>query len=392
MQPKLTYAFLAIAILAANTTFAQNVLYQYTIHPNTELAQKESLKKIVQKAAGYQKIIDKDTMQRKAFIVREINKTGSQMTEDTSYSKLLQYSDSLFFVPQGQKGRDSILKVKKDTLQYIRLDDTATLTLYNNQINEIKNYNTLAFLARNKPPKTFFIADMGKYNLDTLNTYFYNQNDVDVFQNAAIQNFSNSSTNVSAELASFLFGPVRMGFGGSFISKGDTTKDNAIKTSIQKIITNSGNIDLNFSIPLFFHRSQNSQLHFGIFAQVNNSINPGIDSLGQTDYSKNVFYINQSGFDLHFDVASNDKKASLYFDLPIYYAWGSSNAYQQLAQSDFSMVKLQVGAVLQNLLAFNVTGPLLSTSRKVQSSPFVISLQFSPSQVAKSVKTASQTN
>jgi hypothetical protein len=200
-----------------------------------------------------------------------------------------------------------------------------------------------------------------------------------------VQNFTGSQSYITTELASFLFGPLRMGVGGSFLSKGDTSKDNAIKTSIQKIVTNGGAINFNFSLPLLFCRSAGDKTHFSIFAQMNNGINPGVDSTG-TDFSKNVSFINQSGLIFHFDAGSNDGKALLSFDLPCYYSASSNNLKSQLNLPNFAVVKLQVGANINQLLNIHISGPLLSSSKTIQKTPFIVSLQFSPGQVVKSSK------
>jgi len=276
------------------------------------------------------------------------------------------------------------LKILKDSLRLT--SDSTTLASLNKQINNIKIYNTSQFLSRQRPTKPFVITDLGEYQVDSLNKYFYNQSNVAALQSGNIQNFTGSNTFINTELASFLFGPVRMGIGGTFTSKGDSTQDNAIKTSLQKIVSNGGTIDVNVSLPLFFARGRNEQTHFGISFQMNNGINPGIDTTGSTDFSKNISYTNQTGVIFHFDAGSNDGKALLSFDVPFYYVsfFGNNNLYKVAGVSNFSMVKLQVGAVFGNLLSLHLSGPILSSSKTVLNTPWAISLQFSPGQILKS--------
>lgn len=255
-------------------------------------------------------------------------------------------------------------------------------SLVEKRLNKLnKSYS---FLSTTSTPSSFNIFDIRKYNIDTLNKYIYNQGGVSAFQSSSIQNFNGIHTDINVEFASFLFGPVRLGVAGSFQTKGDTTKNNAIKSSLQKIVSNGGAINLNFLLPVYFFRTQDDQTHFAIFALSRNSINPGIDSTGTTDYSTNLGYTNQTGLDAHFDVGSNDNKARLYFDVPFFYSISTNNVNKQLSLPNFLLMKLEIGVVLGDLVKFNISGPVFSSSSKVQHSPYLISLQFSPTQLVKS--------
>ncbi len=259
---------------------------------------------------------------RKAFLA-----TGNNISADSSFKHIRDTAEIILNdeMPTSAKDRDSLLNVYRDSLSNARNDDDSTLARINNKIHAIKLYNTNEFLSKEKKPiPPFKITEAGRYDLDTLNNYLYNQASVSALQNAALQNFNNDNTNITAEFASALFGPVRMGLSGTFSTKGDTTKDNAIKTSLQKIITNGGEFNLNFLVPLLNCRDRSDQVHFGIFFQSNSGINPGInDSTGNTNFSSNVLFTNQTGLLLHTDFGSNDKKTRISIDLPFYYAWGS---------------------------------------------------------------------
>ncbi len=284
------------------------------------------------------------------------------------------------------KNRKQQLTGLISSLKKTKVSDSAMLATLNERITDLKTYNTYEFLTSEKPSKPFRITYLRQYNLDSFNAWLYNQSNVDVFQSAAIQNFANSKALISTELASFLFGPVRMGVGGSFTTKGDTTQDEAVKTSLQKMLTSGGTVNLNFLLPLFLARTRHDHAHFSIFAAFNNSINPGIDSTGKADASKEVWYTNQSGVNIHADFGSSDNKARISLDFPFYYSWGSQNSYQQLSITDFSVLKMQIGVVIGDLINLHVSGPLLSSSKTIKKIPFGVSLQFSPSQVAQSVK------
>ncbi len=186
----------------------------------------------------------------------------------------------------------SILKNLREGLRNTR--DSATRSQIQMKIDSIKLQNTNEFLSGYGYIHPFRITDIGKYDVDSLNKFFYDQKNVSAFQSISIQHAVDPDDFINAEFASFLFGPVRMGVEGSFKTSGDTTKDAAIKSSLQKILYSGGAINFNFSLPLFFCRDRKDQVHFGIFGQINNGLNPGIsDSTGGTNFSTNALYITQ---------------------------------------------------------------------------------------------------
>ena len=142
-------------------------------------------------------------------------------------------------------------------------------------------------------------------------------------------------------------------------------------------------MDFNFTAPVYFYRSKNDQLHFALIAQTVWGINPNInDSTGQTSYaSSDLNFINHTGFSMQLYISSNNQKARLYFEMPVHYAWGNST--QELNLPDFSVIKLRAGLIIADMLSFYVSGPLYSTSSRVQRAPFAMSVQVSPSVVAK---------
>lgn len=299
---------------------------------------------------------------------------------DESVEKLKSRLDSLI-----KNNKDSLdLKKIKKYLRNTPVNDSANLANINTKIEAIKAYNLMEFLTSDKSPKAFWLNKSSNYNIDSLNKYIYNQKRMDVFQAAALQNFSNSNV-VAAELGSFLAGPLRIGVGGSFLTKGDTSKDNAIKKSIQQILSNGGEFNITFSMPLLYYRSRKENFHFGVFAQSNFGINPSFDSTTKTtDFSNSVSFNNQSGLDIHIDLGANDNKGGLYVDFPLYYVWGNNILNQNLSLPDFSVLKMQAGIQIGGLINFRVSGSLFSSSKTVQKMPYIVSIQFSPSQIAKS--------
>jgi len=242
----------------------------------------------------------------------------------------------------------------------------------------------IGFTSEASPIYHFSLFKPGTTDFDDLNTYLYNQNNISTLQSMSIQSFGGSHTMVSTELASFFFGPVRLGVSGTFQTSGDSTKDAAVQSSLQKILNNGGAVNLNFAVPVYFIRTKNDQLHFIIFGQSNNGINPGITGSGSTTLSNNVSFANQTGLNFHFDITSNvDQKARISIDLPCFYSINSNNLKNELMLPNYSAVRLQVGVVLGDLLNLHISGPVVSSSSKVQSAPYQVSLQFSPAQIVK---------
>lgn len=225
--------------------------------------------------------------------------------------------------------------------------------------------------------------DAKRHKIDSLNKYIYQQTDFDILQSIYTQ-YTGKSVNVGVEIASLFFGPLRMGIGANFESTGDTSKDNKIKENLQKIISNNGTFNVNLSLPLFYHRSREDRFHFSAFAQINNGINPGVDSNNSISNYSSFYFANQSGLNLHFDLASNNQKAALAVDLPYYYAFGIAKSYQELGIADYSILKMRVALVISGKLSFNITGPLWSSSKTLQAVPFTIGFNFSPAQIIQS--------
>ena len=138
-----------------------------------------------------------------------------------------------------------------------------------------------------------------------------------------------------------------------------------------------------------FLRNQKDAYHLGLFARQSLGLLPTtIDSNGNTSYSgKNTTFSGQSGFLFHLDAgSSNDKNVTirLYSDVSFSYVYGNYN--QAMNLTDFSIIHLKAGCVIGDLFNFNASGPLYCTTKSIQSIPFTISIQFSPSQVAQATQ------
>ncbi len=293
----------------------------------------------------------------------------------------IKFTDSELF----EKWKRSEIGTYKEALKFS--NDTAEQRKLSDTIDKLKTNNSIAFLSKYKNT-SFNLFKIGNYNIDSLNNYLYQQKYLDFLQSANIQNIGASENFINAEFGSYLFGPVKLGLGGSFKTTGDTTKNNAIKTSLQKLVTAGGTINLDFTLPIYFYRSRNEQFHFGIFGQMNNGLNPSIsDTTGKTDFSSStILYTNQTGVVFHFDVASNNEQATkITFEIPYYYSFGNNNSYKDLRIRDFSLIKLQAGLIINNIINLNLSGPLWSSSKAIQNTPFTLSLGFAPSLIIQKV-------
>lgn len=220
------------------------------------------------------------------------------------------------------------------------------------------------------------------FNSRTLTSYIYQQGTFDALRSFAIQTLGDN-TYINADFFSFIFGPVRLGIKGSFTPSDDETENEAIKTNLQKLVSNGGNINFDFTMPLIFLRSEDDKVHFLTAAQTIWGINPNIEAnTGRTIYaSDNITFSNQTGAQMQFSIGSNDGKARLSLLAAYHYTWG--NTLQELDLPDFSVLRLQTGIVIQDVVGIFVAGPLFSTAEKVQRTPFTLNLQFSPSELAE---------
>ncbi|MBL7711190.1 MAG: hypothetical protein JNL13_01945, partial [Chitinophagaceae bacterium] len=259
--------------------------------------------------------------------------------------------------------------------------DTPELKRIDTVMRYCKQFYTDEFLTTTRPTRGFNLFKAALYDINKINDYVYNQKNIDIFQSASLQ-YTGNKVMVGAEVASLLVGPVRLGIGGSFESAGDST-DDAVKTSLQKIISNRGTVAINISFPFFYYRSRTNQLHLGVFGQMNNGFNPAIDTVTNKQNFSSFYYTNQSALNFYVDISSNDQKGRVFMEFPLIYSFGAADAYQDLKIADFWMLKTRLGVMINSLIGINITGPLWSSSKKIQSVPFTIGFNFSPSQITK---------
>ena len=372
---------LVIIICAVFKVTAQSpFIYQYKNKSDKNVLLKKTIKNKIVEFVKNEKKDSVDCEKAELFLTQKnyapLKAFNKKMMDSTEFTNLLNSEnwDDFSFVDR-KKILDSLKassKVKSTTREQLEVIDSIR--------QELKNYNTTnEFLNNKSKPEAFSIFKSRYFNIDTINTYLSGQSGLSTFQNIALQNF-NEATTISAEFANTYFGAVRLGLSGNFTTKNDTAKDIAIKKNLQSIMANGGIMSLNFSLPICLTRDKDDKRHFGLFLQNNIGINPGFDSTSKrTDLSSNILFNNQTGVNFHFDITSNDKKARLFFDLPFYYVWGSQKTYEQLGISDYSILKMQAGLVFNNKVAFKISGPLLSSSSTIQGLPYLITFNFSPS-------------
>lgn len=312
--------------------------------------------------------------------------------------------DSLTSLPDAKAfvNQNSILeeiKSKKDIqglLDYLKANQTRIdATLSDEQYKEVNDYKSVLkssytqenFLSKNKRPKKFKIWDAKLYDNETINKYFSGQKGIAAFSSLAVQTYSNA-TYLNTELISFYFSYVRLGVSGSLKATNNSEDDAAaIQQDLTTIFQNSGSLNLNFSLPLIFYRSRTEHIHYGLFAETSVGITPNLESTDKAYFSDDLLVNNQAGLNFKFDVSSSEKdekkQARFFFELPVNYIYGNKKSYQLLDFNDNTSLKLNVGAVLGDLISFRVSGPLFSTSDRIMKVPYLFSINISPNNIAK---------
>ncbi len=235
--------------------------------------------------------------------------------------------------------------------------------------------------------KPFKIWNSSEYDTDTFNSFFNENVGPSAFNNISLQSYSNS-TYLSAELISFYFNYVRLGVSGSLKATNNATTDgDAIKEEITKLLHNSGSLNFNFSLPIFYKRTRLDHIHFGIFAESSIGLTPSFEpdennNNSNAYFTKDLLVNHQFGFNTKLDISSNEKekekKARFFIELPIHYIYGNKKSYQLLNITDNTTARIGIGAVLGDKLSFRVSGPIFSTKEEIQRTPFLFSLDINP--------------
>ena len=273
---------------------------------------------------------------------------------------------------------NNYLSTKNDTLDQLSEDDTKTLNVF---IKTLKIKNTKNnFLTTWKSPISFCILESNKYDLETMKEYFYSRNNVNTFSNFAVQTFGDA-TYINSELVNFHFNYVRLGVSASIKAVNNSTTDAAeVSKPLSQIFQNSGAVNLNFALPVFFDRNRNDQRHFSVFAETSFGLTPNLNNTDGAYFSNDLLVNNQTGLNFKFDVSSDEKqeekKARFYFEFPVKYIFGNKKSYQLLDINDNTSVKLNVGAVLGDKISFQISGPLFSTSDVIMKIPYLFTLNI----------------
>lgn len=260
--------------------------------------------------------------------------------------------------------------------------ETSKLELWGKLIAYEKDRKTLDFLTTNKRPKALVFGEIGNYNYNKLNDYFYGNKKSDLFRSVSVQNLTNSNSLINAELADYFFGPVRLSLDGSTKTTPDTSIEQSKGKMLQRILSTGGSVSASFSLPLYFARSRNEGVHFGLFAHSKWGVNPNLENEGETQtlFSDDITFTSEQGIMLHLDAGSNDNRlAKLVLDMPFYYVFGSSLGQVQLP--DFAFIQMRTGIIVSEYYSLIVSGVLWSSSDLIRRQPFGLTLSVSPSKI-----------
>ena len=262
--------------------------------------------------------------------------------------------------------------------------------LINEKVKNIKINNTNSNIFTTvKKTKAFKLWESKNYDIDTFNNFFTNQDsEISAFRNISLQTFSNA-TYLNAELISFYFNYLRFGVSGSLKATNNVETDaEAIKQELTKLLHNNGSINFNFSLPLIFKRTTRDHIHYGVYAETSIGLTPNfsanVSESGKSEayFSNDILVNHQFGLNTKIDISSNEsakeKKARFFIELPINYIYGNTKSYQLLDITDNTTAKISIGAILGDKISFRVSGPLLSTKDQIMRTPFLFSLDFSP--------------
>jgi len=246
--------------------------------------------------------------------------------------------------------------------------------------NQTKIEGTKKFLDANQIISPFFTFNTGK-DIPTIMQSIFSSKQIGAFQNLSTQ--VHKTTFINAELANAVFGKFRLGLSAFIKASGDTAKDKIQTANLQKLISSGASFSVNALTPLMNIRSQNNNSHFGVYFQVLAGFSP-IDSNGFTQSFNYFKFISNEGLLLRYDIwgtsiSDNLKNSFFFVEMPLSYYWGSKDYLSSLAIADFSAVQISIGIMFKNSFSLKVNGPLLSTSKAIQSSPWNFSIQVSPS-------------
>ena len=246
--------------------------------------------------------------------------------------------------------------------------------------NQTKINNSNKFLSAENTISPLFIFDKNK-DISTIVKSIFGEKQFSVFQNLSTQ--IGNSTFINSELVSAVFGKFRFGLSAFIKATGDTAKDKIQTSDYQKMLTSGSSFNINILTPLLNSKSNNDNSHFGLYLQANFGFSPK-DSSGFTQTFNQFKFLSHEGFLLRYDswgsfISDNHKDAMLFVETPVSYFWGSQDYLKGLSITDFSAIQLSAGIMFKNSLAVRVSGPLLSTSKSIQSSPWSFSIQVSPS-------------
>ncbi|WP_300597016.1 hypothetical protein [Niabella sp.] len=160
--------------------------------------------------------------------------------------------------------------------------------------------------------------------------------------------------------------PTRFGIGGSFKTTGDTATSNKIKSKLQNILQNGGNLFFNFDMPIIYQSSKDNSFHLS--ASVTNNWSFNSASYFVSD-SSSIGLTWQPGIKAHVDLSFFDEKNSVgaiaSLDVQACYFTGSKSLLNKLNISDFGLLQMRVSLSTKDI-SFFATYPIWSTSTYIR--------------------------
>lgn len=281
---------------------------------------------------------------------------------------------------------DSLIREIKLRLKNTSIANLSLQKSYRDSIDSIRRVQVVGLKSPYRGT-SFSILNISTFQVDSLNNYLYDQTRLGVLTNISFLSYGLGDQYLNGELASYMFGPLRVGLGTSIKTqttdvKADSLKlKNSIQANLKHTLNQGGAITLNSQLPLYYTRSADDYVHFGLFG----NFNLGFLSATYDTTKANIFkttdfrFINQNGLTIHFDACDNKRVAQLTADLFCYYAWGSKKMYSELGITDYSAIKLQAGFRVSETFSVLFTGILASTNKIVKdAAPITMTVNLSP--------------
>ncbi len=224
-------------------------------------------------------------------------------------------------------------------------------------------------------PLTYSFYKTRRNTSKIFNNFYYGRSDVSVLQSLEI-NRSKDVTNFNTELANAFFRTFRISLAANINdADNDTSSVEEIKSDYQKLITNGGQFAFRIQSPVFFYHNSSDDIIF-----ITNVLNRfGFDLIPDDPNTKNNNVNNFIGGDFSLFLRTDKNVFSFFAQIPFGYTFGNDKFYEGRTFKDFSTVQAILGVTIHDQFRIKFTGTMLSTQKKLQSAPWSIGFQFTPS-------------